>query len=203
MLKRIFDLIVAAAGMILLAPFLAVVAILVRLSSPGPAFFRQERVGRNGQTFVLFKFRTMGVSEDAEKGHFNVGDFERVTHFGRFLRKTKLDELPQLWNVIKGDMSLVGPRPEVKKWVEVYPEDWSFVHQVRPGLTDPASILYRHEEEILMRSADPVNEYKNVILLRKLKLYKEYIRNRSFFGDLVIICRTVTAIFSGVKRQGT
>lgn len=130
----------------------------------------------------------------AEKGSFDAGSSRRVTNVGRILRRTKMDELPQLWNVLKGDMSLVGPRPEVRKWVEVYPERWSEVLTVRPGITDPASIVFRHEEEILARSENPEAAYRDEILPRKLDLYQQYVRTRSFGGDLLILMKTLVAL---------
>jgi len=194
MLKRVFDFFVALTGLVFLMPFLVVVTILVRISSSGRVFFCQERVGRKGQTFVLFKFRTMRMADGAEKGHFDAGNSERVTQLGRFLRKTKLDELPQLWNVFKGDMSLVGPRPEVRKWVEAYPERWARVLTVRPGITDPASIVYRHEEDILASSPDPERTYRDEVLPHKLDLYEEYVKTRSFWGDVWILMRTAWVV---------
>lgn len=194
MLKRTFDLLVALPGLVVLAPALLVIAALVRLDSPGPALFRQVRVGRGGRDFTLFKFRTMTVRRGSGAGSFEPGDSSRVTRVGRVLRATKLDELPQLWNVVRGDMSLVGPRPEVRTWVRVAPERWAVVHQVRPGITDPASILYRHEEQILAGSPDPEGLYRDQILPRKLRIYEEYVRTRTFWGDLVILGRTALAL---------
>ena len=194
MVKRSFDLLLAALALLVLAPLLAVVAITVRLTSAGPALFRQERIGRYGRVFVLLKFRTMRVLNGTEKGSFDAGNVSRITSFGRFLRKTKLDELPQLWNVLTGDMALVGPRPEVRKWVEVYPDRWAKVLTVRPGITDPASIVYRDEEEILARSADPERTYREEILPHKLSLYEEYVHTRSFGGDIGIIFKTLKTV---------
>ena len=128
---------------------------------------------------------------------FDVGDASRVTAFGTFLRNTKMDELPQLWNVLKGDMSIVGPRPEVRKWVDAYPERWTFVHSILPGITDPASIVYRHEEEILATSADPERTYREEVLPHKLSLYEEHVRTHSFWGDIRILGQTLVAVLSG------
>jgi len=183
--------------LIVLFPVFAVVAFMVYFSSPGPVFFRHQRVGRHGRDFTVFKFRTMMVSKGAETGAFEAGSRGRVTRVGRFLRKTKVDELPQLWNVLRGDMSLVGPRPEVRKWTEVYPERWALVHTVRPGITDPASIVFRNEEEILAGSLDPENTYRFEILPKKLEMYEEYVKNRSFAGDLKLIFRTLVALWKG------
>ncbi len=193
--KRLFDWIAAATGLLLLAPLLAVVAVVVRCTSAGPALFRQERIGLNGHTFILLKFRTMTVAADAQKGRFDAGCSSRVTSVGRLLRRSKVDELPQLWNVLRGDMSLVGPRPEVRKWVEVYPARWASVLVVRPGITDPASIIYRNEEGLLAQSPSPERAYREDVLPHKLDLYEAYVKTRSFWGDIGILLRTVFAIF--------
>jgi lipopolysaccharide/colanic/teichoic acid biosynthesis glycosyltransferase len=197
MLKRAFDLILTAAGLALLSPLLAVLAIVVSCTSPGPVFFLQERLGRNGRAFMLVKFRTMRMAEGAEKVCFDTGGTARVTPVGRFLRRTKLDELPQLWNVLKGDMSLVGPRPEVRMCVEAYPERWKRVLTVRPGITDPASIVYRNEEEILARSPDPERMYREVVLPHKLDLNEDYVKTQSFRGDVAILLKTLWVVVKG------
>jgi lipopolysaccharide/colanic/teichoic acid biosynthesis glycosyltransferase len=194
MLKRLFDLVAALLGLLVLSPLLLIIALAVRLSSRGHVLFRQSRVGRGGVDFILFKFRTMAVREGSERGSFDAGDTSRVTRIGRLLRATKLDELPQLWNVLRGEMSLVGPRPEVRKWVEIYPERWTRVHTVRPGITDPASILFRHEERILAESSDPERVYREQILPRKLGLYQQYVRTATFLKDLGILCWTARAV---------
>jgi lipopolysaccharide/colanic/teichoic acid biosynthesis glycosyltransferase len=196
-MKRVVDFAISAFMLIMLFPFFMLAALMIRFTSPGPAFFRQRRVGRNGRNFYLLKFRTMSVLQDAEKGRFEPGSSARVTRIGRVLRKTKLDELPQLWNVLKGDMALVGPRPEVQKWTEVYPERWALVHTVRPGITDPAAIVFRNEEEILADSPDPEYTYQFKILPKKLEMYEVYVKNRSFAGDLKLIFRTLIAIWKG------
>jgi lipopolysaccharide/colanic/teichoic acid biosynthesis glycosyltransferase len=194
MLKRTFDLVGASLGLAVGSPVLALIALLVRASSPGPVLFRQVRVGLHGLDFRLFKFRTMTVRTGAEAGSFDAGDASRVTRVGALLRATKLDELPQLWNVVRGDMSLVGPRPEVRRWVECYPERWARVHAVRPGITDPAAIVYRHEEQILAAAPDPEGAYRDQVLPHKLDLYEEYVRTRSFPGDLKILAQTLAAV---------
>jgi len=201
MLKRTLDIVVALVGLNVLLPALAIVAVLVRRSSPGPVLFRQTRMGFQGKDFTLFKFRTMTVRSGSETGAFDAGDGSRVTKIGRFLRATKLDELPQLWNVIRGDMALVGPRPEVRKWVEVNPERWAIVHAVRPGITDPAAILYRDEEKILASVPDPERLYREEILPRKLDLYVEYVRTRTFWADLKILGQTAIAIIAGAPAD--
>jgi len=189
-MKHVVDFMLSAFGLIVLLPVITILAVLVRLTSSGPAFFRQLRVGQNGRSFLLLKFRTMVVLQDAEKGSFEVGSSARVTRIGRVLRKTKLDELPQLWNVLKGDMALVGPRPEVRKWVDAYPDHWGRILTVRPGITDPGAIEFRNEEDILGAQSDPEVYYQKVILPRKLNLYEEYVQTRSFWGDLGILLRT-------------
>lgn len=193
-MKRAFDLFAAILGLVALAPILLMLGLIVRLSSPGPALFRQIRVGRGSRDFVLYKFRTMTVRAGSERGSFDAGDGSRVTRIGRLLRATKLDELPQLWNVLRGDMSLVGPRPEVRRWVEVYPERWAVVHSVRPGITDPAAIAYRHEERLLAVAVDPEAFYRDEILPRKLDLYEQYVATRAFRGDLTVLWQTAGAL---------
>lgn len=195
MIRSLFEGMIAALALLVLGLLFLLIALALKLLMPGPVFFTQQRIGLNGMPFKLIKFRTMRVASGKSKGSFDVGDSSRITPLGRLLRKTKLDELPQLFNVLKGEMSLVGPRPEVKQWTEVYPEKWKIVHTVRPGITDNASIVYRNEEAILARSNDPLAAYRNEILPQKLDLYIDYVNNRSFFGDIVIIFRTVLAVF--------
>ncbi len=194
----------ACLGLIALSPLLLIFAFAVWAGSGWPIFFRQQRVGRKGRNFTLLKFRTMTVKGRAKEGEegksqdegtFDAGDTSRVTPIGRFLRKSKMDELPQLWNVVRGDMSLVGPRPEVRKWVDVYPDRWANVLTVRPGITDPASIQYRNEEEILAAASDPERTYRKEILPLKLNLYENYVRSRTFAGDIQIILETFKALF--------
>ena len=162
-MKRVFDISTVCLCLVALLPVMALLALAVLLWTGFPVFFRQRRVGRGGREFYLIKFRTMTVLKAVEQGAFDAGNTSRVTQVGRLLRKTKLDELPQLWNVLVGDMSLVGPRPEVRKWVEVYPERWARVHTIRPGITDPASIEFRNEEEILAAAENPEATYREVI----------------------------------------
>ncbi|MHB0959435.1 MAG: sugar transferase [Pirellulaceae bacterium] len=194
MAKRCWDVVVAALGLAVLAPLLLSVALVIYLADGRPILFRQRRVGWRGRLFHLYKFRTMRMVPRAESGTFDAGNCSRVTRIGRLLRRTKLDELPQLWNVVRGDMSLVGPRPEVATWVAAYPERWALVHQVRPGITDPASIVYRDEEELLTRASRPEETYRYEILPHKLSLYEAYIRTRTFWGDLCIIFQTAVAV---------
>ena len=193
-MKRLFDIGSALMGFFLLWPVFLCISIIISLTEGRPIFFRQQRVGRNGNHFLLLKFRSMSVLKEAESGFFDAGNSSRVTPVGRWLRKTKLDELPQLWNVLRGDMSVVGPRPEIRKWVDAYPERWNKVLTVRPGITDPASIRFRNEEELLAQASDPETEYRAVILPQKLALYEEYVTSSSFFGDLVLIFKTILAV---------
>jgi lipopolysaccharide/colanic/teichoic acid biosynthesis glycosyltransferase len=192
--KRIFDFLASLAGLILLWPVFVVVACWIKLDSPGPVFFRQERVGRHGVPFRIFKFRTMRT--DAEKkGQITVGADPRVTRSGEWLRHYKVDELPQLINVLVGDMSLVGPRPEVPRYVAKYePEVRRLVQSVPPGITEWASILYKEENVVLGKAADPERAYVEEILPIKLDYYVRYVKTRSMAEDLRIIFRTLAAI---------
>jgi lipopolysaccharide/colanic/teichoic acid biosynthesis glycosyltransferase len=162
-----------------------------------PVLFRQQRVGRDGKAFLMAKFRTMTEQPDAEAGSFDPGRQSRSTRFGVVLRRAKLDELPQLWNVLFGDMSLVGPRPEVRRWVQVYPERWARVLTIRPGITDLASIEFRSEEDVLARTPDPEATYRDVVLPRKLDYYERYIAERSFRGDCRILVRSLWIVMRG------
>ncbi len=193
-MKRLFDFIISILSLILLLPIFIVTGLLIAMTSGFPLFFVQRRIGRNGIPFNIFKFRTMHFQPEASRGSFHAGDKSRVTRIGLILRKTKLDELPQLWNVCKGDMSFVGPRPEVPQWVAAYPARWAKVHRVRPGITDNASIEFRDEETILSAAENPTGYYRTVILPRKLDLYDQYVDNHSFIGDLGILFRTFRAI---------
>ena len=195
--KRLFDITVALSMLLGLSPLMLLLALCVRLDSPGGALFRQTRVGRGGRDFTLFKFRTMTVMEGAGQVSFDCGDRRRVTACGAWLRRLKLDELPQLINVIKGDMSLVGPRPEVRPWVEVYPERWAKVLTVRPGLTDEASIEFRDEEALLASAANPERLYRETILPRKLKYGENYAARHDFLGDISILARTLQVVLFG------
>jgi lipopolysaccharide/colanic/teichoic acid biosynthesis glycosyltransferase len=195
-MKRIFDITASLIGLILLSPFLIAISFFISLTMPGPILFRQQRVGKNRRIFNLNKFRSMSVKKGSEKGHFDIGDKSRITKLGRILRKFKLDELPQLFNVLVGDMSLVGPRPEVQKWTDVYPEKWDTVLKVRPGITDNASIVFRNEEEILANSTNPEQTYEFEILPKKLDYYIDYVNNNSFRGDITIIFRTFYKIIA-------
>lgn len=198
MAKRAFDIFFAAIGLIVLSPLLLALALAVRLDSPGPALFRQERVGRGGRTFRILKFRSMCDGADAQGSQVTAQGDARITRMGRLLRHTKLDELPQLWNVLAGDMSFVGPRPEVPKYVAVYPPGTrETVLSVRPGITDNASIQFRNESEYLARFPDPERAYVEDVLPRKLALYERYVHERSFLGDLRIIGQTLASVVRG------
>jgi lipopolysaccharide/colanic/teichoic acid biosynthesis glycosyltransferase len=191
MVKRFFDIVAAAFGLVLLSPLLAIVALLVKCGSPGRALFRHERVGRGFRPFGVFKFRTM--VQDAPKlgGPITFGADPRITSIGKLLRNTKLDELPQLANVLVGDMSLVGPRPEVRRYVDMFREDYEIILQVRPGITDLASIEYRDEAAILGNAANPEEEYVRRVLPEKIRLAKEYVRRQSLLLDMKIIFGTL------------
>jgi lipopolysaccharide/colanic/teichoic acid biosynthesis glycosyltransferase len=190
-MKRLFDFVSSLCGILILLPLFVILAFAVVIDTGFPVFFLQKRVGLYGRPFYIYKFRTMTLQKDASQGSFDAGDSRRVTPVGRVLRRTKLDELPQLWNVLRGDMSLVGPRPEVQKWVDVYPERWSRVLSLRPGITDNASLEFRNEEELLAASSNPEKTYSDEVLPRKLDLYEDYVQNHSLAGDIRIIFRTI------------
>ncbi|RYY02268.1 MAG: sugar transferase [Gammaproteobacteria bacterium] len=182
-------------GLLFLIPVFVFVIICILITDGLPIFFLQLRVGRNGKLFRLYKFRSMKNYNSASEGAFDAGDGSRITNIGKIIRKTKLDELPQLINVLKGDMSLVGPRPEVKKWVDEFPERWRYIHTIRPGITDPASVKFRNEEYILQASTNPEKTYRQEILPQKLTLYEDYVNSNSLMGDFKIILATFIAIF--------
>jgi lipopolysaccharide/colanic/teichoic acid biosynthesis glycosyltransferase len=191
MVKRLFDLSAALVGVVILAPLFAVIAVLILLDTGRPVLFRQHRVGRHFVPFRVLKFRTMVVNARALGRPITAGDDPRITRVGRWLRRTKLDELPQLWNVIRGEMSLVGPRPELFEYVEMFHRDYEEILKVRPGITDYASLLYRDESELLAKADDPEREYTGRVLPDKLRLSADYLRRSSFFSDLKLIVRTV------------
>jgi lipopolysaccharide/colanic/teichoic acid biosynthesis glycosyltransferase len=192
MAKRLFDLLAAGLGLIVLSPLLLGIAVWIRRDSPGPALFRQTRVGRGGRPFAIVKFRTMTADAATRGPAITVGADRRITAVGAFLRRTKLDELPQLINVLRGEMSLVGPRPEVPAYVALWPEDLrSLVLSVRPGMTDPASIRFADESAVLARYPDPQAAYRDVIMPEKLRMYAAYVRTAGFVGDLALILRTL------------
>jgi lipopolysaccharide/colanic/teichoic acid biosynthesis glycosyltransferase len=195
-MKRLFDIVASLLALGLLLPVLLVLALAVALTSPGGAFFRQVRVGRHGRPFELLKFRSMRPGSEA-RGQITVGERDpRITGVGYFLRRTKLDELPQLINILKGDMSVVGPRPEVPKYVALYSPEQRAVLTVRPGLTSLASIAYINENEVLGRSADPERTYVEEVMPAKLALDLTYVREQSVMLDMTIIARTALRLFS-------
>lgn len=191
--KRGFDVTLAAAGLVILAPVLLAVGVAVRLDSPGPAVFRQTRVGRHGRPFRIHKFRTMRVGHDGRPVSTRADT--RVTRLGGFLRRSKLDELPQLLDVVAGTMSLVGPRPELPEFVDLWPPELRrIILSVRPGITDPASIALRDEVAELSRVPDPARHYVEALLPLKTAMYVEYVTNRSLAGDLAVLFRTVQVV---------
>jgi len=193
-MKRVFDVGCCVVGLIVLAPFLLLIALLIRTDSKGPILYVQERIGLNGRPFYIFKFRTMAIDAD-KKGLLTVGGKDpRVTRFGYYLRRFKLDELPQLFNVLKGDMSLVGPRPEVKKYVDLYNSSQREVLTVKPGITDYASIVFVDENDILAKSADPEQAYIQEIMPAKLALNRKYIDEKGLLTDFRIILKTLLRI---------
>jgi lipopolysaccharide/colanic/teichoic acid biosynthesis glycosyltransferase len=196
MLKRAFDIFCSLLGLIILAPLLTVIAICIALESQGGVFYKQLRVGRFGKEFYLYKFRTMYPDAD-KKGLLTVGGRDpRITRLGYYLRKFKLDELPQLLNVLNDSMSLVGPRPEVKKYVDLYTPEQREVLNVRPGITDYASLEYFSENELLAGSADPEKTYVEEIMPAKLELNKKYIEEAGLFTDLKIIFKTLVKVLT-------
>jgi lipopolysaccharide/colanic/teichoic acid biosynthesis glycosyltransferase len=190
-LKRTLDIVAAGLGLVLLSPLFVVTAILVKATSPGPVLFMQKRIGRGGRPFFILKFRSMVRDAAARGGPITFGDDSRITPIGRWLRKTKVDELPQLINVLWGDMSLVGPRPEVPRYVEMFRADFDDILRVRPGITDLASIRFRDEATLLGLAADPEAEYAERVLPEKIRLAKEYVRRQSLWLDLSIVVGTL------------
>jgi len=199
-MKRALDVSLSLAGLLAIMPIFAIIGLAALVTSGRPVLFSQERMGHHGRPFQVLKFRTMTVLKGAESGLFEPGRRSRVTPFGRVLRAYKIDELPQLWNVLKGEMSFVGPRPEIRKWVEASPGAWRKILSVKPGITDPASLVYREEEEILAASTDPEAVYRDEILPHKMALYAEYVDRRTVAGDLAIITATLARIALRGKR---
>jgi lipopolysaccharide/colanic/teichoic acid biosynthesis glycosyltransferase len=196
MIKRIFDIVFSFIGLVILLPFFVLFALMIVIGDGFPVIYGQVRVGKDGKDFRLYKFRTM-VKDADKKGLITVGGKDkRITRTGYFLRKYKIDELPQLFNVFIGNMSLVGPRPEVRKYVELYTEEQKKVLSVKPGITDPASIAYSNENELLGKSSDPDATYISTIMPAKLRLNLEYIGRQSFKKDILIIFRTLLKIIS-------
>lgn len=189
-MKRLFDIVASGLGLLCLSPLFLILAVWIKCDTPGPVFYRQTRVGRYNRDFRLYKFRSMRIGADRQ-GLITVGGHDsRITRSGYFIRKYKLDEFPQLINVLVGDMSLVGPRPEVRKYVNLYTSGQMHVLDVRPGITDPASIRYRNENELLAQATDPDRYYIETIMPDKLRINLEYVANHSFWSDIVLIFKT-------------
>jgi len=199
--KRLFDICCAIPGLLLLSPLFAVISLLVYFDSGGPVLFRQERVGRGGRRFLLWKFRTMVVNADRLGGELTVGSDPRITRMGRVLRASKLDELPQLVNVLRGEMSLVGPRPEVPRYVALYDPAQRAVLELTPGLTDPASIVYRNESELLGQSADPERTYTQEVMRHKIELNLAYSAEATLWSDCRVLAQTVRTLFDLVSSS--
>jgi lipopolysaccharide/colanic/teichoic acid biosynthesis glycosyltransferase len=187
--KRIFDLLASAIGLILLSPLLLAIAVFIKLKMPGPVLFRQERIGRNGKPFTIFKFRSMTLNHQGST--ISVKGEKRITPLGAFLRKHKFDELPELWNVVCGDMSLVGPRPDMPGYANQLVGEEKLILKLRPGITGPASLKYANEEELLAGVADPVKYNDEIIWPDKVRINLDYYYNRSFLGDMLIIFKTI------------
>lgn len=194
MAKRFFDIFFSSIGLIVLAPVFVIVAVLIKFDSMGAVFFRQERIGKNFREFNIYKFRSMEVDALNKGPQITVGGDKRVTRIGKFLRKYKIDELPQLINVLKGEMSFVGPRPEVRKYVELFKQDYQKLLMVRPGITDPASIKYSAEERVLSLSNNWEEDYIKKVLPEKIKLSTQYINHNNIFVDLNLIFKTISKI---------
>ncbi|MCW5800454.1 MAG: sugar transferase [Nitrospira sp.] len=190
MSKRIFDFLISLVGIIVLLPIFFMIGILIKFNSPGPVLYTQERIGKRFHPFWIYKFRTMAPKAELG-GSLTVGNDARITGIGRFLRQAKIDELPQLFNVIRGEMSLVGPRPEIRRYVEMFRDDYAEILSVRPGITDLASIKYRNEAAMLGQVNDPELLYVTGILPDKIRLAKAYLRHASFFADLSILMKTL------------
>lgn len=196
-MKRAFDIVAAGLGIVALSPLLLLVAALIKLDSRGPILFKQERIGKGFRPFLIYKFRTM-VENAPELGRpLTYGTDPRITRIGNYLRASKIDELPQLWNVLKGDMSLVGPRPEVPPYVEVFRRDYEEILKIRPGLTDWASLKYSDEAAFLGQFENPEGEYLRRLLPDKIRLAKEYVQRSSFGLDLRLILATVIKLSKG------
>jgi Sugar transferases involved in lipopolysaccharide synthesis len=200
--KRVFDFIVSALGIVISSPLLILTALLIKVDSPGPIFFKQQRMGKEFRPFWIYKFRTM--RESLEEGpNITIGNDPRITGIGRLLRQTKIDELPQLINILRGEMSFVGPRPEVPQYVQLYRKDYQQILTVRPGLTDLASLKYRDEAALLANAENPEEEYVKRVLPDKISLGRDYIQRASFFFDLRLILKTISQLVLGRLFQQT
>ncbi len=192
--KRFFDLILSVIGLLILLPVFFIIAFWIKKDSAGPVFFRQVRIGRFGKPFRIYKFRTMVADAESRGRQITAGEDPRITRVGRFLRRYKLDEFPQLLNVFIGDMSIVGPRPEVPRYVEIFRDQYKDVLIVKPGITDYAAIEFRDEESILKQYANPEDGYINEVLPKKIELYKKYLREQSLKTDIKITLLTLKKI---------
>ncbi len=195
-MKRLFDIIASGLGLIVLSPLFLILAIWIKLDSKGPVFYRQVRVGQHNKDFRIFKFRSMRVGSDKGSLVTIGGHDPRITRSGYFIRKFKFDELPQLINVLSGDMCWVGPRPEVRHYVDYWTPEQLHVLDVRPGITDPAPIKFRNETELMEQAEDPEKYYIEVIMQEKIRLYLEYVKKHSFFYDIALIFKTFWVIVS-------
>nr|WP_298535178.1 sugar transferase [uncultured Algibacter sp.] len=196
MLKRTFDFVFSILGLIVLLPFLLIICLLIKIDSKGPILFKQKRVGKHNIDFTIYKFRTMRIQSD-KKGLLTIGNNDsRITKIGYFLRRYKIDEFPQLINIIKGDMSFVGPRPELRYYVNFYNKSDMEIYRVRPGITGLASLKYRNEVELLKQAADPETFFIETIIPDKLKFNKEYIKKSNFFFDLKLIALTIIKVIT-------
>ena len=194
--KRIFDIGASFLGLVILSPILLLIAIFIKIDSKGPIFFKQQRVGKNKKVFEIYKFRTMVTDAEKIGKQITVGNDSRITNVGKFIRKCKLDELPQLLNVLRGEMSLVGPRPEVPRYVELYDEYQEQILLVKPGITDYASIEFRNENDILGKSISPEETYIKDIMPNKIELNVKYIKNISLIEDFKLILKTIKVIIT-------
>ena len=199
MQKRLFDILFSFIGLLVLSPLFAAAAVLIKLDSRGPVFFRQTRVGRHFRPFVIYKFRTMREGAEKKGALITVGGDVRVTKVGHFLRTYKIDELPQLFNVLRGDMSLVGPRPEVMEYVQLFRADYEKLLRIRPGITDPASLRYSAEESVLASADNCQEDYLKRILPEKIRLSLRYLDDRNFFTDFALILQTIFKV-TDVRR---
>lgn len=191
--KRLFDLSIVIPGMLLLLPFFGLISVWIKLDSRGPVFFRQIRIGHRGRPFDIWKFRTMILNAEQNGSQLTVGDDPRITRCGRYLRKYKVDELPQLLNVLLGDMSLVGPRPEVPKYVCLYTDEQRSILAQKPGITDPASIKYWCENELLDQSKNPERTYLEDIMPEKIRINAEYMLHANLWSDIKVVLKTIRA----------